>query len=425
MTSLEPEVAAVLSKHPGNLNLPAITQLAPEVAKALIGEKEHLWLALNGLKEISPDLARELAAAKCALQLDGVETVTPEIAEILGTHQGSLSLGLTSISPDVAEKLAMHDAWLILRSLATIDVESAALLAKHKQWLSLDGLKLMTPQIAEALGHYDGDKLDLNGLKSLEFEVAKRLANAKCAAGIYLNGLKEVSPDIIQALANGNSTLSFQGLEFIDTSCEQALDDAEKKLRAMGKMMLWQKADQPMLILDSHHQDGSHDKGETLSHLWKLRGKSLGSIAVRALHIKDGNSRVVSEAVFPVEDQRQKSIEVQLQLKSLDESLPSNGKIFDPSLSVAVDGITTNAHEGEKFTMLGEFTTHSYSMSGHLNYENTIMSAASAAEITSYPKTIESMIVASRKGVDFFVVILTWQPIDEVNRSVGREASGI
>ena len=134
---------------------------------------------------------------------------------------------------------------------------------------------------------------------------------------------------------------------------------------------------------------------------------------------------MVSEAVFPVEDQRQKSIEVQLQLKSLDESLPSNGKIFEPSLSVAVDGITTNAHEGEKFTMLGEFTNHSYSMSGHLNYENTIMSAASAAEITSYPKTIESMIVASRKGVDFFVVILTWQPIDEVNRSVGREASGI
>jgi hypothetical protein len=422
VTSLEPEVAAVLSKHPGNLNLPAITQLAPEIAKALVGEKEHVWLALNGLKEISPELARELAAAKCALRLDGVETVTPEIAEILATHKRSLSLGLTSISPDVAEKLAMHDAWLNLPLLSTMDVESAALLAKHRQWLSLNGLTSLTPEIAEALGSYDGDKLNLNGLESLDLEVARRLANARCASGIYLNGLKEVSPDVIQSLANGNSQLSFQGLEFIDTSCEQALVDADKKLRAMGKMMFWRKADQPLLILDSHQQQGSHSKGEARSYLWKLKGQSVGRIAVRALHIKEGNSRVVSEAVFPVEDQRQNSIEVQLQLKSLDEPLPSNGNIFVPSLSVAVNGIATNADEGEKFTMFGEFTTHAYSTGGQRSSEDIILSASNTNDAS--PSTIESMITASKKGVDFFVVILTWQPIAEVEQNVGSEASG-
>jgi serine/threonine protein kinase len=411
VTSLDPEVAAVFSKHPGNLNLPAITQLAPEVARALVSKKEGLWLGLNGLKDISPELARELAVAKCGLGLRGVETVTPEVAEILSTHEGSLALGLKSISPEVSERLAMHDAWLNLSSLATIDVESATQLAKRKHWLTLDGLKSLTPEIAEALGRYDGDKLDLNGLESLELDVAKSLANSKCATGIYLNGLKEVSPDIIQVLANGNSHLSFQGLEFIDLSSEQALDNAEKKLQTMGKRMLRRKSNQPLLMLDSHHIEGSDSQGETLSHLWKLRGQSVGSITVRALHIKDGSSQVVSEGAFPVEGKQNQSIEVQLQLKSLGESLPSNGKFFVPSLSVAVNGISTNAHEGEKFTILGEFTSHSTTEKGQLNYENTIMSAASAAELTSYPKTIESMIVASRKGVDFFVVILTWQPI--------------
>jgi serine/threonine protein kinase len=429
VTSLEPEVAAVLSKHPGNLNLPAITHLAPEVARALVSKNENTWLGLNGLNEISPDLARELAAAKCALRLDGVDTVTPEVAEILATHQGSLCLGLTSITPNVSEKLAMHEAWLNLNSLATMDVESAALLAKHKQWLSLDGLKSLTVEIAEALGHYDGDKLDLNGLETLELEVAKRLANAKCASGIYLNGLKEVSPDVIQVLANGNYDLSFQGLEFMDIPCEQALDEAEKKLQSMRKHMLIRKSDQPLLNLDSHHQEGSHDKGETLSHLWKLRGQSVGSIGVRALHIKDGSSRVVSEGVFPVAAQRQQSMEVQLQLRSLDEPLSANGIIFVPSLSIAVNGITTNAHEGEKFAMLGEFTTHSFSTGGHCEYESTIMSAASKGTASfakgAYPSTIEAMTAASKKGVEFFVVILTWQPTDEANQKVGSAALGI
>lgn len=423
LTSLEPEVAAVLAKHPGNLNLPAITQLTPEVANALVSNNKNTWLALNGLKAVSPELARELAAAKCGLRLDNVGAVTPEIAEILATHQGSLSVGLKSISPEVAEQLAKHDAWLNLNSLATIDAESAALLIKHRKWLSLDGLKSLTPEIAESLGRYDGVKLDLNGLESLELEVAKRISSAKCE-GIYLNGLKEVSPEVIQVLANGNYDLSFQGLEFIESDCQLALDEAEKKLRANHKNLLVRKSDQPLLILDSHHQEGSHKKGETLSHLWKLRGQSVGSVGVQALHIKDGNSRVVSEGVFPVAAPKQQSMEVQLQLKSLDEPLAATGTIFVPSLSIAVNGITTDSDDGEKFTMLGAFTTHSYTTGGQRNFEDIILRAGNDTTGPT-PSTIDSMIATSKKGVEFFVVILTWQPIDDVNRNVGITSQGL
>lgn len=422
LTSLEPEVAAVLAKHPGNLSLPAITHLTPEVAKALVSDNENTWLGLNGLKALSPELARELAAGKCALRLEGVDTVTSEIAAILATHKGSLALGLKSISPEVAEKLAMHDAWLNLNSLATIDAESAALLTKHRKWLSLDGLKSLTPETAESLGRYNGGKLDLNGLESLELEVAKRLSSAKCE-GIYLNGLKEVSPEIIQVLANGNYDLSFQGLEFIDSDCERAVDEAKKKLLENLKHLLIRKSDQPLLILDSHHQEGSHNKGETLSHLWKLRGKSVESIGVRALHIADGNSRVVSEGSFPVPTQRQQSMEVQLQLRSIDEPVSATGTSFIPSLSIAVDGITTNAHEGEKFTILGKFTTHSYSTGGLRNYEDVILRAGTDNDDIS-PSTIESMIATSKKGVEFFVVILTWQPLAETKQKAGSQAAG-
>ncbi len=350
---------------------------------------------------------------------------TYEVTGVIGV--GGMGVVLKAIDPSldrvVAEKLAMHEAWLALDSLVTIDLESAERLAKRKHWLTLDGLKSLTPEIADALGRYDGDKLDLNGLESLELEVAKPLSNAKCASGINLNGLKEVSPEVIEVLANGNSHLSFQGLEFMDMNCSQALENAEKNLRAVGKLILWRKADQPLLNLDSYRQEGSHSKGKTQSHLWKLRGQSVESIGIRALHIKDGNSHVVSEGVFPVEAQQQ-SIEVHLQLKSLDEPIPSNGQSFVPSLSVAINGVTTNADKGEQFTILGEFTTHSASTSGQRNFEDIILRAGSDTNGIS-PSTIDSMIATSKKGVDFFVVILTWQPIAETNQKVGNEAAGI
>ncbi len=283
VTSLEPEVAAVLAKHPGNLSLPAIKQLTPEVAKALVSESKNIWLGLDGLNELTPEVARELAPAKCALRL-GMETMTPEVAEMLATGTRSLALNLKSISPDVAEKLAMCRAWIQL-GLTAIDAESAAQLAKHKHWLSLNGLESLTPEVAKALGSFDGHTLDLNGLETLDFEIAKELASAKCSLGLYLNGLTEISPEVIEVLANGNSGLSFQGLEFVDSDVEQAFLDAEKKLEAAGRVLL-RREPAPWLRLVSHHQEGSAAKGETWSFVWKLRGSSVGTVGIQAVHIK-------------------------------------------------------------------------------------------------------------------------------------------
>jgi hypothetical protein len=186
--------------------------------------------------------------------------------------------------------------------------------------------------------------------------------------------------------------------------------------------MMIRKSDQPLLAIDSHHQEGSLNKGETLSHSWKLRGQSVGSIGVRALHVKDGNSRVVSEAEFPIAAQRQQSIEVQLHLRSLDEPSSSSGIVFFPTLSIAVDGITTSALEGENFTMLGEFTIPAYATSGQSNFEEIIFSAGNDTN-TPRPYTLEAMIVTSKKGADFFVVVLTWKPVNDENRNAGTAVS--
>jgi uncharacterized protein (TIGR03067 family) len=238
VTTLSPEVAVILGKHPANLSLPAIKQMTPEVAQALVAKKKGLWIGLAGLEEISPEIARELAKAECALDLGGLSHVTPEIAEILAKGHRPMSLGLRSMTPEVAEKLAVHGGWLSLNSLREFDPESAARLAQHKHWLSLNGLSALTPEVAKALGQFDGEKLDLNGLESLDLETAKPLSQAHCQAGLYLNGLKTVTPEVIHELANGNSGLSFQGLTTIDSNAQQALVAARTKLKAVRKHLM-------------------------------------------------------------------------------------------------------------------------------------------------------------------------------------------
>lgn len=167
VTELKPEVAAVLSGFRGAIELPAINQLTPEVAKALvskdldISDSRYKWLVLDGLKELSPEVARELVAAKSCLKL-GIEKVTPEVSEILSTHPGDLALGLTSISPEVAEKLAKRKGRLSLDWLQSLDAESAAQLVKYKGELTLLRLESPTPEVLDIMSEFEGESLAIN-----------------------------------------------------------------------------------------------------------------------------------------------------------------------------------------------------------------------------------------------------------------------
>ena len=78
---------------------------------------------------------------KTSLSLNGLTEISPEVAEVLGTHGGRLFLdGLTTLSPEVAEGLAGHKRWLFLNGLTSLSPDTATKLAKHKGWLSLNGL---------------------------------------------------------------------------------------------------------------------------------------------------------------------------------------------------------------------------------------------------------------------------------------------
>jgi uncharacterized protein (TIGR03067 family) len=230
LTALDQASAAILAKHPANLSFPALQTISPEVARTLAA-KEKLWLDLSGLTELSLDVAGALGQAKCAINLGGVREISPEAAAALVRGNNSLSLGLTSLTPQVADELSKHSGWMTLRSLRTLDRPTATSLAKHKHWLSLNGLDSLQPEIAEALGRFNGMNLDLNSVKTLDVHCAEKLAHAVCRGGLYLNGLTTVTPEVINALSQGTYQLSLQGLDKsqLDAEALKSLELAQQK----------------------------------------------------------------------------------------------------------------------------------------------------------------------------------------------------
>jgi hypothetical protein len=194
------------------------------------GMLEMLTLSLSGLRRLSPSAARQLGQHKGVLILDGLKEISDEVAQELGNHFGSLELnGLRSLSAAAARALARgagewpkgftFDDRLSLNGLRNISGEVAGELARYQGPLRLDGLRELTPEVAEALSGFNPqctyDRLSLGGLRRLDPEVAKRLAPLR--ATLSLGGLGAVSPELAEALIEVRGRLHLPGVRRLST----------------------------------------------------------------------------------------------------------------------------------------------------------------------------------------------------------------
>ncbi len=221
LTTLTPNVAYILALHKGDLSLDGLTTLTPDAAANLALHKGDL--TLNGLTEItsvplveklghrlqsknlveiSEEVALSLESIKGEgyLSLDGLTTLTPNVANALARHKGRLSLnGLTEItSVPLAEKLAEQSDFVDLSNLVEISQEVASTLAKYEGDLFLDGLTTLSPNAANALARHKG-WLSLNGLTTLTYHVAESLSGRQGV--LCLDGITTLEPQIALLLA--------------------------------------------------------------------------------------------------------------------------------------------------------------------------------------------------------------------------------
>jgi len=139
----------------GSKNLAWINELSSEVAEKLPTNRYgYDGLELNQLTELSVDSARALARNEGEnLSLNGLSSLSPEVAEALAGYGGNLSLhGICSLDEKTAEALSSFSGESInLPSLTEVSEEALIKLATSESHLSLYGLQTLSEKVAEAL----------------------------------------------------------------------------------------------------------------------------------------------------------------------------------------------------------------------------------------------------------------------------------
>jgi SpoVK/Ycf46/Vps4 family AAA+-type ATPase len=132
------------------LALNGLVSLSVEVAEALAGHQGTFWL--YGLNELSVEVAEALAECNGKLSLDGLRTLDAQSAEALSRHTGTLELnGVMDISSPVARHLAGHMGGVLnLNGLRSISPAAKAILLEYKGTLTADGVDISTSQQRES-----------------------------------------------------------------------------------------------------------------------------------------------------------------------------------------------------------------------------------------------------------------------------------
>jgi hypothetical protein len=230
LTELTPAVAAILAEQEAELTFNAVTSLSAESAKALAGHKKSLSfpklaglaadaaqalarheggsLTLNGLPTVSPEVAKALVDYKGDLHLDGAKEVSADAAAVLAGRKGAIHLGgLTSLtSIPLAQKLGGQN-FMNLNALATVsdDVGRALFMSPDAKSIELYlGLKELSLGTAKAMGERGrtvGAHFHMNELESIPDEIAEALS---CKAAIRCSKVTMLSDRAAKALNQFN-----------------------------------------------------------------------------------------------------------------------------------------------------------------------------------------------------------------------------
>ncbi len=213
LTDLPDEIAKTLVgneylRYEFNLQFNSLTSLSSVAAGYLSKHKGYLGFA--GLKSISEDVAEELAKHQGSLDLRGLNDLPVEIALRLSRHKGEVELGrakygylnldgLSELTAEAAMFLANHGGDLALNGLKSLTPEVAKHLARLDEgYLELNGLVDLPDEVAKYLGQQNG-QLHLSRLKTLSDTAAMYLSNH--TAILVLTGLEHISDVAAEHLA--------------------------------------------------------------------------------------------------------------------------------------------------------------------------------------------------------------------------------
>ena len=304
------EQMALLTARKAMFELPKLRHCPAEALQLLVdfhsgaGYSEYGWLELNSFEELSVEGAAIVAKTKKAtLSLNGLKSITAEVAKSLSSFRGNLFLkGILEIDADAAAHLANIKARGSEHHLElgakTIDKNTAAELARFGGTLNLPALTELPAAAAKALAGHKGKWLYL-GLTSVSDTAAKTLAGYQ--GGLYLKDLKSLQN---AALAKKLASMDCPKLESLTELADAAAESLSKHEGDLELNALTSLSDAAAKSLSKH-------KGEALSlsgitelsdaaaeALAKYKGESVSLDGLKTISPKAARQLLESSADF-------------------------------------------------------------------------------------------------------------------------------
>ena len=250
LRSLNEVQAQAISENATWVNLNGLDSLSPDVAERMFvtGYED---VSLNALETISVELARHMSSmftgippSSKTLRLNGVKELTPEVAtEFIQGKGGVVQMnGVTSISDEVIRiiDVSSSDVWnpVVRFHLPNLELTSelakklpkatfVSVIEKEKklseelvqmiadsdlEYIHLDNLKVIQPEQVSSILRQKRRTLSLNGIKTLQADVAKEIVRS-APEEVILNGVESLSKDEIDLLVQSEiTTLRLQSL---------------------------------------------------------------------------------------------------------------------------------------------------------------------------------------------------------------------
>ena len=179
---------------------------------------------LGWLEELSPEVAVKLPTESYrGLNLHKLRQISVKVAQCLAKNEGEkLSLnGLCELSPELAEALSNYQGILELNGITSLDEKTAGALSSFAgQFLDLSGLSDLGEDTLIKLAACDS-ALGLGGLKNISEKAAEVLVGQE-SRELHLQGLIEISDETALILSRNSKNHLNEGVE-------KQIKDAEKK----------------------------------------------------------------------------------------------------------------------------------------------------------------------------------------------------
>jgi hypothetical protein len=158
-------------------------------------------LTFHDVAGVPADVAAALVTRGQRLRIYGLETISPELADILGRNRRGVELlTLRAITPDIAASLARTCGPLCLDQVGSLDAVTARTLAGHRDWLNLCGLNRLPDDVLAELVRHEGHGMSIRLPGALDAGRAEIIARHQGI--LYLVGLDTVELEAAKILGH-------------------------------------------------------------------------------------------------------------------------------------------------------------------------------------------------------------------------------